>query len=279
MTNPSQNRKNKRITYIASEKGVEKAEKALLGFESKSKFAEAQLLSRSTVTKFFNQKPIQLDSFKRICEALKLKWEEIEERAKESLNPSQPEKQINPSEEGGEVPPIVRKVIAVDERSQEVLAAVILEGDINSVQSDAVAFHSDFSKKYPGSTIKIVAIKKGSIKIIIKGSPEDIQKLLSDFKAENITQINGFPVQDIQILSESSEDEESSERKWRLVKEIITKRDPYDIEQIQVIVKYIFDKTGTDISNIPINSPQNQGQLILMLHMFEVSKQYYKYGK
>ena len=116
--------KKKKITFSASEKGLEKAEKALvrLGFESKSKFAESQLLSRSTVTKFFNQQPIQLDSFKRICEALTLNWEEIAGIGEESITSSQLERQINPSlgleKEVGTVQTSVRQVIAVDERSQ-----------------------------------------------------------------------------------------------------------------------------------------------------------------
>ncbi len=228
MTNPSQNTKKKKITIIASEKGVVQAESALvrLGFESKINFAESQRLSRSTVTKFFNQQPIQLDSFKQICKELTLNWQEVAGITEESLISSQLEKQTNLSlslEEGVvKVQTIFRQVIAVDEGSQEIIVAVTLEGDINSVQSDAAFFQGHFSKKYPGSTIKVVAIQKGSIRLIIKGSPEDIQRLLSDFEAENLTEINGFPVQNIQILSESAEDDESSEGKWRLVKEIIT---------------------------------------------------------
>lgn len=59
------------------------------------------------------------------------------------------------------------------------------------------------------------------------------------------------------------------------LKEIINKKDPGELEQIQVIVRYIFDKTQKDISNIPINAPQNQGMFILMIHMFNTAKQYY----
>uniref|UniRef100_UPI0030D8B7FE pentapeptide repeat-containing protein n=1 Tax=Argonema antarcticum TaxID=2942763 RepID=UPI0030D8B7FE len=155
-----------------------------------------------------------------------MNWQEVAGITEESPTSSQLEKQTNLSlslEEGVEtVQTIFRQVIAVDEESQEIIVAVTLEGDINSVQSDAAFFQGHFSKKYPGSTIKVVAIQKGSIRLIIKGSPEDIQKLLSDFEAENLTEINGFPVQDIQILSESPEHDESSERKWRLVEEIIT---------------------------------------------------------
>lgn len=62
------------------------------------------------------------------------------------------------------------------------------------------------------------------------------------------------------------------------VLEIISKKDPGELEQIQVIVKYIFDKTQEDISGITINSPQHQGLFVLMLHMYNVAKQYYQSG-
>lgn len=58
--------------------------------------------------------------------------------------------------------------------------------------------------------------------------------------------------------------------------EIISKKDPGEIEQIHVITKYIFDKTKEDISSVNINKPQHQGQYLLMLHMYNVAKQYYQ---
>ena len=79
MTDSTQGRKKKKITYTASPQGIKNAEKALvrLGFESKINFANSISLSRSTITKFFSCQPIQFDSFKRICEALTLDWKEI----------------------------------------------------------------------------------------------------------------------------------------------------------------------------------------------------------
>lgn len=59
------------------------------------------------------------------------------------------------------------------------------------------------------------------------------------------------------------------------VLEIIGKGNPGELEQIQVIVKYIFDKTKQDISNRSINPPQDQGMFILMMHMYQTAKQYY----
>ncbi|NET81857.1 MAG: hypothetical protein F6J94_07830 [Moorea sp. SIO1F2] len=70
---------NKKLTVIASPQGIVKAQEAMirLGFESKSNLAKSQFIGRSTMTKFFNRKPVQLDSFKRICNSLKLDWREI----------------------------------------------------------------------------------------------------------------------------------------------------------------------------------------------------------
>ncbi|MEP0832097.1 NACHT domain-containing NTPase [Microcoleus sp. AS-A8] len=48
-----------------------------LGLGTKTNFANAKRLSRTTVTKFFKCQPIQLDSFQRICEELALPWSEI----------------------------------------------------------------------------------------------------------------------------------------------------------------------------------------------------------
>jgi uncharacterized protein YjbI with pentapeptide repeats len=67
---------HKRITVIASDKAIKKAERELirLEFESKSNFAKSQLLARGAVKKFFNRELIQVDTFKRICTGLQLQW-------------------------------------------------------------------------------------------------------------------------------------------------------------------------------------------------------------
>jgi len=59
---------------------------------------------------------------------------------------------------------------------------------------------------------------------------------------------------------------------------ILEKRDPRDIEMIQVIAKYIFDKTKEDITGININKPTDQGNIILMNHMYALAKQFYLNG-
>jgi hypothetical protein len=52
----------------------------------------------------------------------------------------------------------------------------------------------------------------------------------------------------------------------------------YEQQKISVLVKYIFDKTGEDISAISIRPPEHIGQTMLMEHMYNVAKKYYKNG-
>ncbi|WP_039962165.1 pentapeptide repeat-containing protein, partial [Kamptonema sp. PCC 6506] len=230
MSNPDHCGKKKRLTCIASEEGIEKANSSLirLGFDSKINFANSQIISRSTVTKFFSRKPIQPDSFKRICEKLELNWEDIIELMPNKNLFYRPISQItvlpNLETEQGSVQIITRQILVIDRENQEVISAITLEGEIDSVQSDLSFWQSDFSTKYPNSNIKVIAIKPGSIKIVIEGNQEDIDMLLSDFESGELTEINGYPVQNIQILTESVEDDESSKRKWRLVEDIRTNK-------------------------------------------------------
>ena len=219
----NQGRKKKKITYIASLQGIKKAENALvrLGFESKINFSKSILVSRTTVTKFFQGKPIQLDSFKTICNALTLNWSEIIEITEEAPGDLKIPDCNTPAtlEKEGQVQIIKassRLVTVVDKQSGENKAVITLNGDINSVQNLKVI--ESILREYSGDTIKITDIKEGSIKLFIKGSQEDIQRLVSRINSGELTKVNGFPVEGIQILSESSNDE-----KWRLVQEIRAK--------------------------------------------------------
>jgi len=222
-------RKKKKITITASSEGVKIAEKALirLGFDTKSNFAETQRLARSTVTKFFNCQPIQLDSFKKICQELKLDWTKIAELSEEK--PSQiPEITdcINPDiNEGVEkmlTPRFYRQVTVIDKKTNIIKAEIKLRGDINSFgDSSRVEF---ILREYAGDTIIITDIKEGSIRLTVEGSQEDIDRLVSGIKSGELKEVSGFPIADVQILSESSEDDESNElnNKWCLVRQIVT---------------------------------------------------------
>ncbi|MEH1828276.1 MAG: pentapeptide repeat-containing protein [Nostoc sp.] len=224
MEDPSPGRKNRKITYIASPEGKNKAERALrrLGFESKLNFAKSQLLARSTVTKFFQGEPIQLDSFKRICEALKLNWMEIA-----GLTEKQPNQLPISSPDSEELVEQVqlerRQVTVIDKQSKEIKVVIILKGDINSVQNWNMI--QSAVQQYSGDTVEIIDFKEGSIRLFVEGSPEDIERLASLMNSGELKTVAGFPVEDVQVLSESSNDESiESSKKWRLVREIVSQQ-------------------------------------------------------
>ncbi|WP_445250599.1 pentapeptide repeat-containing protein [Microcoleus sp. OTE_8_concoct_300] len=227
MTNLSM-RKKKKITIPPSSEGVKIAENALirLGFDSKINFAKAQLLSRRTITKFFQCRLIQLDSFKKICHELKLDWTKIAGISEEK-NSKIPETKycINPDiNEGWEkmhTQTFYRQVTVRDEKTHTIKAKIKWIGDIKSCETlSRIEWNL---RKYSGETLKITDIKEGSIRLTVEGSQEDIDRLVSGIKSGELKEVSGFPVEDVQILSESSEDDERNElnNKWCLVREIV----------------------------------------------------------
>ena len=170
MTDHSRDRKKKKLTITASEQGVEKAEKALIrfGIGSKSNFAKSRLLGRNTVTKFFNRQPIQVDTFKRICEELELDWKEIagiasEQEQSSLISTSNDEKFISGIEEGGNkmiASAAVRTKVDVIDKENRIIAEITLQGDsINNL-----GLIQSILQEYSGNTISIIDIKSGSIK-------------------------------------------------------------------------------------------------------------------
>jgi uncharacterized protein YjbI with pentapeptide repeats len=229
MTDLSIKKKKEKITITASSEGVKIAKNALirLGFASKSNFAKSQLLAPTTVSKFFTCKPLQLDSFKKICLELKLDWRRIAELSEETpsqipgitdcINPD-----INEGVEKMLTPTFVLQVTLIDKKANTLKAEMKLIGDIKSLE-DVSSVELNL-REIAGDTIKIIDIKEGSIRLTVEGSQEDIDRLVSLIKSGELKEVSGFPVADVQILSESSEDDESNElnNKWCLVREIVT---------------------------------------------------------
>ena len=221
-------RKKKKITIPASSEGVKIAENALkrLGFDSKINFAKSQLLSRRTITNFFQCRLIQLDSFKKICHELKLDWTKIAgiSEGKHSKIPAINDC-INPElNEGGEkmhTQTFYRQVTVRDEKTHTIKAKIKWIGDIKSCE-DLSRLEWNL-RKFSGDSLKITDIKEGSIRLTVEGSQEDIDRLVSRIKLGELKEVSGFPVEDVQILSESSEDDERNElnNKWCLVREIV----------------------------------------------------------
>ncbi|MFM6668523.1 MAG: hypothetical protein ACKPJO_00020 [Dolichospermum sp.] len=184
--------KKKRMTITASPELIKRAEKALfrLGYESKFSFAE-KVISRSTVTKFFKGEPIAIDSFKTICEALTLNWQDF-------LTTEQP---VEISSIDSETKIIIIKVV------------ITLDGDINSV--DKIEFLQAMQailRQYSGNTITITDVKSGSIKLFIEGNQADIERLVDLIQGKILTELNGFPIQSIEMLhtDENRDDQQNN---------------------------------------------------------------------
>ncbi|HLP87535.1 MAG TPA: pentapeptide repeat-containing protein [Nostocaceae cyanobacterium] len=228
MTSDINVKKKTKITYTASKQGVERAKKALqrLGFDSQDSFAKSIYLSRSTLTKFLYHRPIQLDSFKRICEALELNWQEIiaidQEQELSRMSQIDHFEELNINQEDGIVPRLIREVIVKDTQNLRTKLTITLKGEIDEVQDPKII--QSILREYSGDTIEITAIREGSIKLTIKGSQEDIEKLISCIKSGELRELNGFPIEDIEIFSEDLDKEDNNKinNKWDLVREIVT---------------------------------------------------------
>ena len=226
MNDTNLSERKRRITYTTTTEGIERAEQALkkLGFGSKSNFAKAILVSRTTVTKFFAGKPIQFDSFQRICQELQLSdWEAIagikkEERLKQLEIDDCSMPHLN--EEMEQVETLYRKLIVRNEQSTIIKLELVLRGNISSTLNLKII--ESILRRHSGDTIQIIDIKGGSIRLTVKGSLEDVQQLISRIRSGELKEVNGFKIEDIQILSLYN-DRETPELfdKWRLVEEIV----------------------------------------------------------
>ncbi|MEP0873695.1 pentapeptide repeat-containing protein [Trichocoleus desertorum AS-A10] len=233
--------KRRRVTVTALPVGIDRAEKSLLrlGFESKSNFAKAQLIGKSTVDKFFNRQPIQLDTFKRICEALKIEdWRSIAELeplvAQFASEAPGKEVELDVVEAIASQPMTMnltaaRHITIANRENGEVQFEIVLKGDIASIDDQVQKTLETIFRRLSGSTITITDIKAGSIRIKLQGSPEDAARLIDRLNSGELTEIDGLPVEDIQILSQGflkAVEENSSDKKWYVVQEIISHSAP-----------------------------------------------------
>lgn len=157
--------KKKRMTIAAAPELIKQAETTLikLGFESKSNFAESQLISRNTVTNFFQGKSIQIDSLKRICEALKLNWQDFVTTEQSVEISSHYCCTSKTNQEEITMPTLNREITVIDSETKITKLVITLDGDINSV--DKVNLQA-ILREYSGDTIIITDVKSDTIQSI-----------------------------------------------------------------------------------------------------------------
>ena len=225
-----QKRKRKRCLITASIKGVERAEDILKrrGVSSISAFAKAQILGKSSVDKFLSRQPIQADTFIKICEGLEVKdWRELAELEpvlEQCKQATQAQKlQGCLAQDSREVGESFRRVTVLNPIG-EVKIELIFEGSIEVVTSGVQGMIEACMKNAGGDTIRITDIRPGSIKVTVQGFPRDIAKLIDQINAGELTEVEGFPIQDCQILSEdflADVGQHSNAEKWQLIDDIV----------------------------------------------------------
>ncbi|MDZ8068962.1 MAG: pentapeptide repeat-containing protein [Nostoc sp. DedQUE08] len=153
-----------------------------------------------------------------------MNWREIAELTEEQPNqlPTSNCSSPNSDEVVEQVQPERRQVTVIDKQSKKNRLVITLEGDIHSVQNWNII--QSVLREYSGDTIEITDIKEGSIRLFVEGSLKDIKRLVSRIESGELKTVTGFPVEDVEVLSESSDDDESTEsdEKWRLVQEIVS---------------------------------------------------------
>jgi hypothetical protein len=283
----TEKQKRNRFLITASIKGVERAEAILKsrGFSSISAFAKAQLLGKSSGDKFLSRQPILPDTFIKICEGLEVKdWKELAE-----LEPllAQAEKVTQTQELQGSLAKDSREVgesfrrVTVLNPIGEVKIKLTFEGSIEAVTADVQRLIEACMKNAGGDTIRITDVRPGSIKVTVQGSPRDIAKLIDQINAGELTEVEGFPIQDCQILSEdflADVGQHSNTEKWELIADIVNNpkiprqlsgADLSDADLSNVILINAdltnADLSGSDLSNADLSAPLALSALLALL--------------
>ena len=228
----TEQQKRKRVLIPASINGVKRAEKirVRLGFASLTAFAKSHRLGKSSVDRFFNCQPIQVDTFIKICEGLEVKdWRELAELEPvlDQVEKATPARLLQAclAQDSHKIRETDRQVItARDQVSGEVKAEVTLDGDFDTTDATYKSTIEVFLKMYAGDSIQVTTIRSGSIKVTVQGSSRDIAKLIDQINAGELTEVEGFPIQDCQILSEdflADVGQHSNAEKWQLIDDIV----------------------------------------------------------
>ncbi|NEO53083.1 MAG: hypothetical protein F6K54_08305 [Okeania sp. SIO3B5] len=202
MSNTSQDKKStskKRPTATAKDELLERARKAMLrfGISSQKKLqdniaANTEIaIGLSTISKFFNQKPILLSRFSIICKTLELVNYELEIQEGEEAEKGEQEEQKGEKEQEKFDDRINYRIIGIPEKTGEEKQEKNKQGmtfkENTTVDEKLIKKLKDFIKflrrNYTGDAI-LIDIRVGSIKLIIKsGSQSGLEKIEELFQS------------------------------------------------------------------------------------------------
>ncbi|RUS92416.1 hypothetical protein DSM106972_099130 [Dulcicalothrix desertica PCC 7102] len=198
-------------SYKISKAGLEKAKKA---FEIKGwtqeYLAGRTNCTRQVVSKFFGRGSVEKRFFQAICTELLLDWGEIadlDSEEKEDIKPSDRNMKHAVQtasmvlQEKDEVIQQSSSYPELTTQGQKRLGYAIV-GSVDKVDVQKLKTIVALLQSITGDTsIEIVGIEEGSIKLILEGSQESLEKIKSLFKAGELTEISGIPIVDVQFLS------------------------------------------------------------------------------
>jgi uncharacterized protein YjbI with pentapeptide repeats len=169
---------------------VDKARRKKMWKKSEKAWVELVPTSVATLRRFWAGLAIQAETFQGICEAVGVKdWELIADYERVY------EKMEDRKCRGG--------VISPDEVHQSRLSFAI-KGSIDEIDKKKLDAIVILLQTLVGdTTIEIVDIDEGSIKLILGGSPKAIEMIEALFRSGKLTQLCGTSVQDVHIIDKN----------------------------------------------------------------------------
>jgi uncharacterized protein YjbI with pentapeptide repeats len=184
-------------SFRVSEEGLKRAKEAfhLTGW-TQDYLAGSVECSRQTVAKFLVGGDVEKRFFEAICRKLNLIVAEIADFESEEgqLNTSV---SVNGSREQNLVTLTQKQTESDEEKFSFSILGTASKVDIPKLK--AIVAHL---QKITGDTsIEIVDIEKGSIRLILEGSQESLEQIEALFKSGQLTEVQGIPVQDVQFVT------------------------------------------------------------------------------
>lgn len=147
--------------------------------------AAALNISQSTISNFLAGKPVYVDNFKEICQALKKEWQEIADLdiPEETILPIPQERAINLEQMGG------RKSLLIIE-----LSATIEEFDKPLIDAMVAVIKQRGEISYTYKRIEI-----GSVVLVLESTPEGCSRIETLFRTGQLTEILGIPILSVRV--------------------------------------------------------------------------------
>lgn len=190
-------------SLVATEIGVKRAKEALIDLGiTQTVLAEKRLkYSRSTVSNFFNRKPIAHENFTEICKILNLEWRDIAEIA-EGEATQDDEQESSPKVASSksakqEFQQIDDKVKQVE---KQIRLAFAIAGTVNRVDEAKLNAIVKLLRQITGdASIEIVDIQEGSIKLILTGKTKALVKILTLYTLREFREVEGINIEYVEF--------------------------------------------------------------------------------